>query len=634
MGSLIAVRGFMLNRNNDFSQVPLDSKDINNKLNLAEWRVKTGQMLYGSIWEEPSQTSYTDTVQGEMSTQNVGFPCLPFEANRRFTTDMLSTGVSMEGGRVNYPASFDPSVDSPVNAAAFRANNLVLSNLVEGHECLPSRTTIEWSFQRSPLIIRNVDIIKKGEVDTARNYVAGTPPINVTDVWGGANDKYQVHNILNNVDNTAASVVDVGATGTAFGTALAEAVASDGFDAAADVAVVVGAGAALVNAVGDLAGNVFSGLKPSPTQQTYLTNVSESKQAQTTGADPDPRAKGHIIDYSVMEEFFGLRNKSDGGGSDRSGAIAPHLAYEKKLLRDADFEKYFTTHQFDYQYRFVRVRLKKTKFAGTYSDPRKDLFVDKYGQPTGIAHQYFQPSHCRDFKLNTKLYTVLDDKKFSLACPGALNSTSTDTFGGLNAKKNTGIKFTTSHKVAAKATYGNAPYSTYDTLAKNDQRGQGATLYPTNEEPNEFIAVHCWIDEHNDFVYPLTFDEAREFSPIGKMGNWKSELKNQGSTLPIQPGPWIKDQGSGFDVHMSHDGTVHLVDDNGTHRPAYVQTGSELSLPAEYSNDAHFSTNENEAAGLLVQEKKFMNRHPRDAAIQAPNDWTMNCRCIAQFKDF
>ena len=642
VGSPIAVRGFMLNRNDDFSQVPIDHPQISNRLNNSHWRVKCNQMLYGSIWEEPDTPATDLSVQAELAKQNVGFPCLPFEANRRFTDDMLLTGVSLEGNRALDPSEYDSTVDAPVNAAALRVRNTVMSNLVEGHECIPTRTTIEWCFQRSPLVIRGVDIIKKGEVDESRNYVAGNPPKHVTDVWGGANDKYQVHNILNNVDQTSTSITDAAASGTAFATSLTEAIASDGFDVAADTAVVVGAGVALVDSIGNLASNAFSALVPTPEQESYLDNNSSSANAKVDPNDPDPRAKAHIDDFSTMEEYFGLRTIPEGSeGSIKSGGLAPHLAYEKKLLRDADFDKYFSTHQFDYQYRFVRVKLKKTKFAGTYSDPRKDLFVDKYGEPTGIASHTFLPSHCRDYKLNSKLYTILDDKRFSLACPGALNATPADTFGGLNAKKNSGIKFTTSHKVAAKASYKNSTYSTYDTLAKNDQQGHGAMQYPTDEQPNEFIAVHCWIDEQNDFVYPLTFDEEREFELVGHAGNWKAELRNKSSGTPIVPG-WLKSStisGTGVfaeDAHLvNNDATISLMDDNGVHRPAYVQSSSTLSLPAEYSNDRSASTaNTSEDAGLLVQSTRFLNRHPRDAAIQAPNDWTMNCRCVAKFKDF
>lgn len=637
-GSLIAVRGFMLNRNDDFTQVPVQSSHYDQLLKTNEFRTKTTQMLYGDIWAEVEPTP-TSNAQNQVSTSNVGFPCLPFDANRRFTHEMglaANAGLSIEDGYT----TGDP------HTGAKRIKDILDSNVVEGNDCIPTRTTIQWQFQRKPLVVRPVDIIKReyprpSDQDNPRiyQYPRGTDPIGATttDVWGNASQEYNVHNVLNNVESISAATDSTVAAATNFGTAVTEAMASDGFDPVADANVILGAGVALADEFGNITSNVLSAIKPSDTQDSKLAASSQSATDQIA----DPRAKASMLDFAVMENNFGIRPKPDGGQNNLGsmcGAIAPHLQYEKKLLHDVGFDKYFTTHQFDYQYRFVRVKLKKTKFAGTYPDPRKDLFMDNNGFPTGIMQKYFTPTHCRDYKLNTKLYTVLDDKRFTLGCPGAMNSTATDTFAGLNVKRNSMVSFTTSHKVAKRAEFNNYSYDTYDTLDKNNRRGHAANMYPRNEEPNEFIAVHCWIDEHNDFVYPLTFDETRTYSEVGRAGTWEAEKINQSQPVPIPKGTQVK-HGSGADsiggdANVKIDAQTYIVrGSDGVARDAWAQTGSVLKLPHEYRNEKT-ALDPNESAGILSPTNGNLNRHPRDAMIQAPNDWTMNCRCVATFKDF
>lgn len=643
IGSTIAVRGFMLNRNLDFSQVPLKSPMYNAILRNpadtnSQWRTATTNMVYGSLWADDARGNPANPNDSPAQTTG-GFAALPFFANRRFHIDMLANGDDA----VNL-------IDSTTNQSAQRINRVIAKNIIEGHEIMPTSTKIEWCIQRDPLIIRPVDIIKRN-VKPSTNADGSTyvdPRLHTaadgsiySDVWGGQNELYDIKNSLANAKSGVDTINDVVNTigdTAGFATALAGAVLSDGFDIVADAAVVA-SGIGVVDQLGTDVEGFFGGQAPNAGQRADILtpSASQSKQSPTlSNGSPnpnyDPREESTIADFKVLQGDFDTSE----------GAIAPYLSMEKKLLRDAGFSKYFTTHQMDYQYRFVRVKLKSTKFAGTYPDPRKDLFMNNQGVPTGIKDYWFLPSNCRDYKLNTKLYTVLDDKQFSLGCPGAVNSTPQDTFGGIPAKKNSSVCFTTDHKQPSKAQYQDYMYTTYDTLNKNDQTGLGANLFPLNESPNEFIAIHCWIDQQNDFVYPLTYDAQRTFRPVGKVGSWLGDKSNANMDVPMVPGMTINSTSSGGS-RLAHSQNVDidqyenysLVSPDGVDRKdAYMVESEILSIPHEYRNDQSTTNSAAEESGQLVADKGMLNRHPRDACIQAPNDWTMDARCVAKFKDF
>lgn len=87
-----------------------------------------------------------------------------------------------------------------------------------------------------------------------------------------------------------------------------------------------------------------------------------------------------------------------------------------------------------YFIRVIRIKPKASKYVNQNPDPQNDLFLDQYGNPTGVNNTSFQKEQLQCYALNRRRYTVLQDAKMILSAPSnsslydKSDTTANDTF--------------------------------------------------------------------------------------------------------------------------------------------------------------------------------------------------------------
>lgn len=74
-------------------------------------------------------------------------------------------------------------------------------------------------------------------------------------------------------------------------------------------------------------------------------------------------------------------------------------------------------------FRLIRCTPKGEMGTTTLLTPNDDLFNDKYGNPTGVGHADFGENEIRFLKVNTRKWTVIEDKSWTLQNPLTLQWT-------------------------------------------------------------------------------------------------------------------------------------------------------------------------------------------------------------------
>lgn len=137
-----------------------------------------------------------------------------------------------------------------------------------------------------------------------------------------------------------------------------------------------------------------------------------------------------------------------------------------------------------YVVRFIRVRPKALKYGDVTINPRLDLFQNVYGVAYGIDSP--SSSYQRNFgllemmtmKLNSRKYTVIEDKQFNLDAALNYSELNGDEISTLVGRSEKLIRCT--HKQPKKLHY----TGTYDT---ND------AAEPTTSQSNEMIFIHVGV---------------------------------------------------------------------------------------------------------------------------------------------
>lgn len=70
-----------------------------------------------------------------------------------------------------------------------------------------------------------------------------------------------------------------------------------------------------------------------------------------------------------------------------------------------------------YFIRMIRVQPKAQKFQNQNPDPQTDLFLDQWGNPTGVKNTAFEKNSLQTYVLNRRRYNVLQDTKMILSAP-------------------------------------------------------------------------------------------------------------------------------------------------------------------------------------------------------------------------
>lgn len=127
--------------------------------------------------------------------------------------------------------------------------------------------------------------------------------------------------------------------------------------------------------------------------------------------------------------------------------------------------------------RMIRVSPRILKYGDVSIDPQRDLFVDQYGQATGVAQGGFDELEIQMFKINSRKYSVLEDKQLILNTPMTTSLFNID--DGNTQVTNLGntsrTHFTRNHKQPAKLYY--------KSLENQPSAGQS----------NEFIFFHFML---------------------------------------------------------------------------------------------------------------------------------------------
>lgn len=160
-----------------------------------------------------------------------------------------------------------------------------------------------------------------------------------------------------------------------------------------------------------------------------------------------------------------------------------------------------SVHGLPVRCRITKVTPKLAAGVTTQINPSQDLFLDQYGEPYSALFNSFTYSDAEYAQINTNVYTVLSDEKFTLVPP--LNVTNTDNTGlsywrastlayppGPNTKR-----FVTEHQLADKR--GGAVYY--------NQPDAAATVNATTGSRREYIFMHFWFQsgDHGNQA-PLT----------------------------------------------------------------------------------------------------------------------------------
>lgn len=83
-------------------------------------------------------------------------------------------------------------------------------------------------------------------------------------------------------------------------------------------------------------------------------------------------------------------------------------------------------------FRIIRVTMKGQSGSSVTHSPSQDLFLDKYGEPTGVSHVDdagnfdFEEQDLLFCKVNTRKYQVIEEKRFTLRPPMTLSHTAMD----------------------------------------------------------------------------------------------------------------------------------------------------------------------------------------------------------------
>lgn len=147
-----------------------------------------------------------------------------------------------------------------------------------------------------------------------------------------------------------------------------------------------------------------------------------------------------------------------------------------------------SVHGLPVRCRVIRVTPKLAAGVTAQINPSQDLFLDQYGEPYSALFNSFTYSDLEYAQVNTNVYTVLGDDKFTLVPP--LNVTNTDNSGltywrpsilayptGANTKR-----MVTSHQLADKK--GGAVHY--------NQPDAAATVNATSGSRREYIFMHFW----------------------------------------------------------------------------------------------------------------------------------------------
>lgn len=172
------------------------------------------------------------------------------------------------------------------------------------------------------------------------------------------------------------------------------------------------------------------------------------------------------------------------------------------------------------EFRLIRVIQKGAIGTTTLITPNQDLFNDKYGNPTGVGQADFGENEIRFLKVNTRKYTVLEDKRWTLQNPLTLqwtfervNNSNTGWYVPqiTNENKNCEKMVNMYHQLTARKN-GKVHYNEI-----NDALADAPTTNPSSGMRREYVFVHAYYKGATDLYNTSGTPATQVINPVGQV---------------------------------------------------------------------------------------------------------------------
>lgn len=152
--------------------------------------------------------------------------------------------------------------------------------------------------------------------------------------------------------------------------------------------------------------------------------------------------------------------------------------------------------------------------------PNIDLFNDKYGNPTGVANADFGENEIRFLKVNTRKWTVLEEKFWTLQNPLTLQWTFTRVNNNntgfyvpqITNENNNCEKLVNMHHQLTNRKHGNIHYNEI-----NDELSGDPTVNGTSGMRREYVFVHAFYKGATDLYHSGAGTPTQVTSPVGEI---------------------------------------------------------------------------------------------------------------------
>ena len=242
-------------------------------------------------------------------------------------------------------------------------------------------------------------------------------------------------------------------------------------------------------------------------------STCENKNSQGTRIAYGRDTASGNVEY--LDELNMNRCFSNSSGSDYYKSQAIEGAYVAPSFQQSTFvleretaytvaeaSEYNSLKCAPYYVRIIRVSPRASKFSTIDVDPQNDLFVDEFGEATGINIPGFSTHQLMTLKLNGRKYKIISDKSCIMVPPMIMNNVATgqsDTdplteVNGNVAQYNTKGAFRTMsfrHNIGKKLFF---------------ERGAEAEANSTTGQTNEFVLFHTCHIGLNTHASPNSYD--------------------------------------------------------------------------------------------------------------------------------
>lgn len=243
----------------------------------------------------------------------------------------------------------------------------------------------------------------------------------------------------------------------------------------------------------------------------YATCENKNSQGTRIAYGRDT-ASGNVeyLDELNMNRCFSKNSNSDYFQAQKIDGVYATPSFQQStfiLERDvgytvAEASEYNSLKNAPYYLRIVRVAPRASKFSTVDVDPQNDLFVDEFGQATGINIPGFSTHQLMTLKLNSRKYKVISDKSSIMVPPMVMNNVATgqsdtdplsETNGNIQQYNAKGCFRTMSfrHDIGKKLFF---------------EQGDEAETNSTSGQQNEFILFHTCHIGLNTHASPNSYD--------------------------------------------------------------------------------------------------------------------------------